>query len=109
MNFKWGVTDILIEDPSAPLPPADITLTLGVTETGDYGNKFNGTSDADGVVTAGFIGQATDVELTFNAYDVDFADEIEVLLNGVSLGFLPVGVNEGLFAAKLHDPGRRSE
>jgi len=73
-----------------------MTLTLGETETGEYGNNFNGTADADGVVTATFTGSSEDLLLSFTGYDVDFGNEIEVLLNGVSLGFLAVGVNEGL-------------
>ncbi len=73
---------------------ADFDLNLGVTETGDYGNKFNGQTDADGVVTAAFTDTSQDLVLSFTAYDAD-ADEIEILLNGVSLGFLQGGVNNG--------------
>ncbi len=90
-TYKWGVTDILLE-----VAPADMALTLGVTETGDYGNRFNGTTDADGVVTATFTDQGADLLLTFKAYDVDTPTEIEIFLNGDSLGFLPTGLNEQL-------------
>ena len=31
----------------------DFTLSLGVTETGEYGNKFNAATDADGVAKQG--------------------------------------------------------
>ena len=97
-NYIWGVTDILLDDQVPPPPPpatADMTLIPGATETGEYGNRFNGQTDADGVVTASFAGTAQDLFLTFTAYDVDDADEIEVLLNGTRLGYLEVGVNNG--------------
>lgn len=74
----------------------DMTLTLGVTETGEFGNNFNGQTDADGVVTATFTGTSGDLLLSFKAYDIDSPIEVEVLLDGASLGFLPMGVNEGL-------------
>jgi len=73
-----------------------MALTLGVTETGEYGNNFNGTADDDGVVTATFTSTSEDLLLSFTGYDVDVGNEIEVLLNGASLGFLEAGVNNGL-------------
>ena len=76
--------------------PPDMTLTLGVTEAGSFGNNFNGATDADGVVTATFTGTAGELLLSLTGYDVDSDTEIEVLLNGVSLGFLSTGVNNGL-------------
>ncbi len=90
--WTWGVTDILLE----VAPTTDMALTLGTTETGNFGNNFLGATDADGVVTASFMGTSNDLLLSFKAYDVDFDNEIEVLLDGASLGFLPTGVNEGL-------------
>ena len=73
----------------------DIDLALGVTETGSFGNGFNGTSDADGIITAGFESTGSDLTLTFDGHDVDFDDEIEAFLNDTSLGFLGAGVNNG--------------
>jgi T5SS/PEP-CTERM-associated repeat protein len=90
--WKWGVTDILL----AAAPAADMALTPGVTETGSFGNNFNGVTDADGVVEASFTDQGADLLLSFTAFDVDTASEVKVLLNGALLGFLAAGVNEGL-------------
>ena len=93
--YKWGITNILLEE-AAPPPPADIALSLDQLETGEYGNNYNGQFDADGEVTASFAGTGSDLLLSLNGFDVDLGDEIEVLLNGVRLGFLDAGPDEQL-------------
>ena len=95
VNWAWGVTNILLTEDQLDTASS---LSLGITDTGSYGNKFNGTSDADGRVDACFTSSGEDLLLTFDGYDIDFNDEVEVLLNGVSLGFLNKGVNNGLSA-----------
>ncbi len=67
---------------------ADFTLTLDQTETGKYGNHFDGAMDEDGQVFASFEGTSQDLILTLSGYDIDKVDEVEVLLNGNSLGYL---------------------
>jgi subtilisin-like proprotein convertase family protein len=89
--WTWGVTNILIEAAG----PA-MTLTLGETETGSYGNNFDGMSDADGRIQARFSGTGEELILTFDGFDIDNASEVEVLLNGVSLGVLAAGIDNGL-------------
>ncbi len=89
----WGVTDVLLEE-GDPLP--DMSLTIGVTDTGEHGNRYNGTSDDDGIVSATFQSNGTDVQLSLNGYDIDTATEVEVFLNGNSIGFLNPGPNKGL-------------
>ena len=95
VNWAWGVTNILLTEGQLD---TENSLSLGITDTGSYGNKFNGTSDADGRVDMGFTGTGEDLVLTFDGYDIDFNDEVEVLLNGVSLGFLSKGLDNGLSA-----------
>ncbi|MEB8386966.1 hypothetical protein OO012_06990 [Rhodobacteraceae bacterium KMM 6894] len=90
-HYNWGVTDLSIE----PGMVVDFDLSPGVTETGSYGRNFNGTHDADGIVRAAFTGTGENQVLSLTGYDVDFADEIEVLLNGESLGYLGTTENNG--------------
>jgi hypothetical protein len=73
-------------------------LTPGIADTTEYGNKFNGTTDEDGIISFTFQSTASDLELTLDGYDIDFNDEVEVLLNGVSIGFLTKGPNNALQA-----------
>ena len=86
-------------------------LAYGILEPGQYGNKWNGLIEPDGIVTAAFESSSSDMVLSFDAYDVDSNIEIEVLLNGASLGYLAKGINEGLthyeisIAAGLQQPG----
>ncbi|WP_406647561.1 VCBS domain-containing protein [Aliisedimentitalea scapharcae] len=89
-DFKWGVTNIVLD--------SRVRLTEDVLETGEFGNNFNGSSDADGIVTAVFEGLGKDATLFFNAFDIDSGGEVEVLLNGTSLGFLDKGLDNGLSA-----------
>ncbi|MFC3613796.1 hypothetical protein ACFORG_08510 [Lutimaribacter marinistellae] len=87
-SFRWGVTDLLLR-------LTDTRLTVGNTETASFGNGFNGTSDADGMVFATFTGLGADLTLDFDGFDFDLADEVELLLNGRSLGFAGLGPNNG--------------
>ena len=91
-TFIWGVTDLVL----AENDPSDIRLVRGATEMGEFGNNYNGATDPDGVISAGFVGTGEDLELTFDGFDIDFNNEVELFLNGNSLGFLDAGVNDGL-------------
>ena len=74
---------------------ADFELTLGMLETGEYGNRFNGQTDVDGLIEATFLGSSEALTFSFYGYDFD-GNEIELLVNGTSLGLLPRGANKGL-------------
>jgi hypothetical protein len=50
----------------------------------------------------GFEGTNDELRLTFQGFDIDFDDEIEFFLNGVSQGYLDAGVNNG-FAEYMID------
>ena len=93
-SWVWGVTDILVEEVTPP--EAVPALTLGVVETGSYGNRFDGESDADGEVRATFTGTTRDLQLSFTSFDADFPNEIEVLVNGTSLGFASLAMDNTL-------------
>ncbi len=94
-SWNWGVTDILLKNSGTPLP-TDISLTVGTVNSGKYGNNYAGQTDVDGQITASFTGTESDLDLSLLGYDVDFDDELEVLLNGSSIGFLSKGPNNNL-------------
>ena len=100
-TYKWGVTDLLLQAAGSPPPPppptgADIALTIGVTENGSFGNSFNGQSDADGIITASFENTGQNLNLFVKGFDIDFANEVQVRLNGNVIDFLSVGPNNEL-------------
>ena len=80
----WGVTDLVLTSPIAP----SFTLVPGTTEDGAWGNRFEGASDADGIVTAAFSGTGQDMVLGFTTYDINFWGEVSLSLNGRHLAKL---------------------
>lgn len=74
----------------------DLRLTLNEKLTGNYGNNYNGKSDADGVIAATFQNTGSDAELVLKGFDIDYADEVGVYLNGKRLTYLKKGPNNGL-------------
>ncbi len=98
-NFKWGISDLLVRDATA-----DFILTPGTAETGKFGNRYDGATSSDGLVIAHFEGTTSDLDLRLNAFDVDFNDEIEVILNGNRLGFLNTGTNDAISSHELAIP-----
>ena len=95
-GWKWGVTNLLVSESS--LPPPDVTLTVGVMDTGQYGYKYGSNQHKD-ELTAGFEGTTMDLVLSVSGYDIDYVDdEVAVYLNDNLLGYLSRGPNNGLNA-----------
>ncbi|MGD9045012.1 MAG: PQQ-dependent sugar dehydrogenase, partial [Desulfobacterales bacterium] len=94
-GYKWGVTNLLLADYRLPRP--DITLTLGVVDTGEYGYKY-GSNEHKITLVAGFTGTSTDLLFSVTGYDIDYTDEVAVYLNDNLLGYLSKGPNDGLNA-----------
>jgi len=95
-GFTWGVTNLLLaEDMAGTVCPSEVALTMGVMDTGQYGYNY-GTSVHETELIATFTGTTTDVVFSVTGYDIDYVDEIAVYLNGVLLGYLSPGANNGL-------------
>lgn len=75
----------------------EVSLAVGVTETGQYGWKW-GSNEHKTKLYANFTGTAGDLTFNVTGYDIDYADEISVYLNGNLLGYLTVGPNNGFNA-----------
>ena len=73
----------------------EVVLTPGATDPGAYGHNYGSNANQTTLVA---IWQSTgsDVSLHVRGYDIDFADEISVELNGVTIGHLSVGPNNKL-------------
>jgi hypothetical protein len=92
-GFMWGVTDLLVAEDTLPSP--DITLTLGVMDTGQYGHNY-GSNQNEIELTVSFQGTTVDLVFSVTGYDIDFIDELAVYLNDNLLGYLSIGPNNGL-------------
>ena len=97
VNWSWGVTNLLMEEvPVEVVPPTH--LTLGVTETGSFGNKFNGTDTVGEEVAFTFDASGGDMVLHLEGFDIDYADEVEIFLNGTSIGYIRQGLDQALYS-----------
>ena len=95
-GFTWGVTNLLVaEDTGGGVDPLEVPLTVGVMDTGQYGYNY-GTSLHQTELIATFTGTTLDLVFSLTGYDIDYVDEIAVYLNGVQLGYLSPGANNGL-------------
>ncbi|WP_170482415.1 S8 family serine peptidase, partial [Ruegeria arenilitoris] len=101
-SHLWGVTDLTLRE---RLPEPAPHLEIGVADPTSYGNGINGQTDHDGRLDATFVSNGSDLSLSFSAFDIDNAQEIEVYLNGTLLGTLEPGVDNGTSVYKILLPG----
>jgi len=81
----------------------DVLLTIGVLESGQYGYRY-GSGQHQGGIPLVFDNVGGDLTLSLNGFDIDYNNEVSVSLNGVPIGFLSKGANNGLNAV-LHREG----
>ena len=99
-GFTATVTDALGASASQNLTvTVELTLTVGVTDPGEYGNGY-GTGVHQSGLYANFTGTGNDLTLHVTGYDIDDpdGDEVTVYLNGAFLGYLSNGPDEALNA-----------
>ncbi|NIP47528.1 MAG: S8 family serine peptidase, partial [Gammaproteobacteria bacterium] len=75
----------------------EVALQIDVPDAGSYGNNF-GSNQHPTELYATFTGTNQDLTLHVTGYDIDYADELAVSLNGTLIGYLSVGPNNGLNA-----------
>ena len=78
-----------------PSGTVEIGLSIGVVETGQYGNGYGG-SDHFTDLVATFESMGSDLMLSVTGYDIDWPDEVAVYLNDTVIGYLSPGPNEAL-------------
>ena len=92
-GWIWGVTNIRVS--ATELAQADVSLNIGVPDSGQYGHRY-GAPDYGDEVVASFNSPGTDVILLVTGFDIDFPDEVEVFVNGASLGHLSTGPDQDI-------------
>jgi hypothetical protein len=81
----WGVRDVSMWDgcpECIPLP-----------DNREYGKISGGDQTHVDQVNYGFEGVPGDVTIAYKVYDVDFSDEVEILVNGIHVTYAEVTVN----------------
>lgn len=81
-RYSWGLRNIKV----ARVP--NIELGYGVLDPKRYGASFSKPSRPTNVKFEFDLSSPVDTLLSLNAYDINFSDEIRVLVNGKNLGFL---------------------
>ncbi len=101
VGWKWGVTDLGVLTVAPPGTPPVLTLALDSVDGNSYGHNY-GTGEHKTVLAGIFTGDGTSTyHLQVTGYDIDYADEISVWLNGTQIGFLAKGPNNKLNAGDL--------
>ncbi len=72
-----------------------VVLAPGVPDPGAYGSSY-GSNRNEVSLAVGFENIGMDTELSVTGWDIDFADEVAVSLNGYLLGHLSIGPDNGL-------------
>ena len=95
-KWHWGVGQISLSTG----PKIDETLTVGGNTSGNYGNHWGNLKDHDGIIKFDFdvSDLSKDLHLTLNAYDMDFSDEMKLVLNGKTIDHLDKTGNNGTTA-----------
>ncbi|MBX2880563.1 MAG: glycoside hydrolase family 16 protein [Granulosicoccus sp.] len=99
-GWKWGITNILLDTASSVVPE----LTLGVTDTANYGYNFESQNAHRELADFQFTGQDFDLVLRLNAYDIDSSTELKVLLNGSILTHVATTPNNGYATDSIRLP-----
>jgi subtilisin family serine protease len=86
------------EDLVEPPPPGpEVRITVGTTDTGEYGSNF-GSNEHATELSATFQSTGADLELSVTGFDIDTTDEIKVYLNGAALANLSAGPGDAMNA-----------
>jgi len=100
LTYAWGVGNVSI------LEERDCTDCIALPDAGAYGRISGGDQTHVEEVNYSFEGVSGDVTIVYEAWDVDFADEVEILVNGVHLEYTSVTPNSawsGLRSVVLPD------
>jgi len=65
----------------------DINLPIPFPSLGKYGYFMDGDQTHNNEVTFRFAGVSGDLAVAYKGYDVDSGDEVEIFINGISIGY----------------------
>jgi subtilisin family serine protease len=90
-------------------PDIDFALVLNTLESGYWGQGFNGATDADGRIKASFTSTGKNLVLSLTGYDIDWATEVRVLLNGRQFAYLEVTPNDATGPSEIIIPASQQK
>lgn len=98
-NYYWGVRNVSMAGGACP-------DCIPLPAAGAYGKISGGDQSHVNEVSYSFAGSPGALELAYRVWDVDFTQEVEILVNGVHLGYAPVTPDEtwsGVLTISLPD------
>jgi len=84
-TYAWGVRNVSIL--------GDCPDCIPLPDSGAYGYIQGGDQSHEEEVSYSFEGAPGDMDLGYRVWDVDFSDEVEILVNDVHLDYAPVTAN----------------
>jgi len=104
-NYHWGVTDLLLAFTDDPVEEIGIpTLIVDRLEVGRYGFRYLGENDHREQAEFRFESTGTALALDYTGFDIDVRDEVEIFVNGISLGQMAGTPNNQSIAASIDIP-----
>jgi len=102
-GWIWGVTDLVVR--TSDNNSDNLLLTINQIERGNFGFNFNGVTNHRESLVIEFV-HTSGGSLVFElqGYDIDFATEVEVILNNVSIGHLSTTANNAIGPTNLTLP-----
>jgi len=100
-NWFWGITNLLLSVSASSTPEQ---LTLDNVNESSYGNRFNGVTANEESALFTFSGSSSDLILSVTGYDIDSGNEVNILVNGVSVGFLARTPNNATGPSSIQIP-----
>lgn len=85
-TFLWGVRNVFI---SSGCPDC-----IPLPDPGAYGRILGGDQTHTSEVKYSFDGTAGDVTISYQVWDVDYSNEVEIFINGTSVGYAGTTPNE---------------
>lgn len=73
----WGIRQVKAES------------TIALPATAAYGKINGGDQSHVNEIVYSFTGRSGNVTLNYEAWDIDYVDEVKILLNGVQVGYVP--------------------
>ena len=92
-------------NPNLPGESGLLPLVVGTVDYRPYGFRFNGVSNYRESLELQFDASGSDLTLTLSGFDIDFAREVRVLVNGTEIGFISRTTNRN-GASPSNDNGR---
>lgn len=90
-----------------PIANAATLLEISTSESGTFGYRYNDVRANRESAFFEFVGEGVDLSLSVSGFDIDQATEVQVFVNGSSVGFLATTANNGIGLSTISIPAQK--